>query len=294
MNIRPVPAKYYQGFVIAFLLVFAGVSCLPVFATPAPNPTAQPVLVVREVTREVTRIVKVPVTVTPSPTPIDTDTPVPTPTKTATPTSAFSPTITPTPAPPAVTVLIHTQCLYGPDSVYLSKYELQADSQQVAFGRNQDSTWLLVEGADHKNPCWVKAELVKVNTGSLTDPPVTEPVLSPYSSLYPAPPAVSANRIANEVTVFWMPVPMGEADYHGYLIEAWVCQGGKQVFVPKSYVTSFDKNDSMLALKITDEPGCLEPSSARIYTVNSQGYSPWKQVPWAAFPTPTPSLTPTK
>ena len=87
---------------------------------------------------------------------------------------------------------------------------------------------------------------------------------------------------------------MTEQDYNGYLIEAWVCQGGQLVFVPMNYVTSFDKNSSMMAVKVTDEPGCLEPSSARIYTVVTNGYSTWKTVPWSSWlaPSPTPTLTP--
>lgn len=290
MNKQPFPAKYILAFASAFLLLFVGAACLPVFTTPVPSPLIQTVVVTREVTQEVTRIVEVPVTVTPTPMPLNTDTPAPTPTNTAAPTSAIPPTITLTPVPPAVSVLVHTQCLYGPDPVYLNKYELLKGSHQWVIGRNQDSRWLVVQGADHKDPCWVKAELVNVDSGIISDTMVAEVVLSPYSTLYTPPQAVSANRVGNDVTIFWLPVPMTEEDYHGYLIEAWVCQGGKLVFVPKSYVTSFDKNDSMLAVKVTDEPGCLEPSSARIYTVENHGYSTRKNIPWpAAAPTPTPT-----
>jgi hypothetical protein len=289
--------NYYKGFVIALLLLFAGVSCLPFAARPSTTPVVTVVqvnrevtrVVVREVTREVIQTVEVPVTVTPTPIPIDTDTPV----ATQAPVSAASPTSLLTAVPPVVTMLVHAQCLYGPDPAYLSRYDLLAASQQVVIGRNPDGSWLFVQGSDHKNPCWVKAELVKVNSGSLDATLVSEPVLSPYSNLYPPPPAVSTNRVGNAVTIFWLPVPMTEADYHGYLIEAWVCQGGKQVFAPVSYITSYDKNDSMLAVKVTDEPGCSEPSSARIYTVNNLGYSPWKKVPWPVWPTLSPTLTPT-
>jgi hypothetical protein len=174
-------------------------------------------------------------------------------------------------------------------------YDILANSPQIAIGRNQDTSWLYVQGSDHKNPCWVKAALVKMDTGSYTDPPVTNTVLSPYTTLYPPPPAVSANRVGDDVTIFWLPVPMTEQDYNGYLIEAWVCQGGQLVFVPKSYVTSFDKNSTMMAVKVTDEPGCSEPSSARIYTTITNGYSPSKNVPWPSWvsPSPTPSITPT-
>jgi len=293
VNKKPFAPKYYQLFGIAFLLIFAGVSCLPTFRTPTAVPLLQTVIVNREVTREVTvevtQIVEIPVTLTPTPTPIPIDTPTPT----LSPTSAASPTITQTLVPPVVSILVHTQCLYGPDPVYLNKYEILANSAQWVIGRNQDGTWLLVDGTDHKTPCWVKTGIVKVTNGILTEVSVTDPVLSPYSTLYTPPQAVSTFRADKDVTIFWQPIPMTEADYHGYLIEAWLCQAGQLVFTPLSYDTSFDQNSSMLAIKVTDESGCLEPSSARIYTVNNQGYSNWKQVPWPAWSIPSPAPTAT-
>jgi hypothetical protein len=289
MNKTPFPMKYFKSVVIGLSLFFVGVSCLPVFPTPASStPIIQTVIVTREVThevtQEVTRIVEIPVTDTATPTPVDTDTP------TSTPTSAVSPTNTPIPEPPAVTVLIHTQCLFGPDPVYLRKYELLAASHQVVIGRNQDSNWLLVKGTDHKDPCWVMAQQLKVDSGNLTSTLLTEPALAPYSTIYGPPPAVSTTRAGNDVTIFWQPVTMTEEDYHGYLIEAWVCKNGKLIFIPKSYTPTFDKNNTIMAIKVTDEPGCVEPSSARIYSVNNQGYSKFKTVAW---PTPAPTLTPT-
>ncbi len=282
----PFPQKYQKIFIIAFLLILVGVSCLPVAPAPAPTPIIQTVIVTQEVTQEVTRIVEVPVTVTPTPTPVDTDTSTPTPT------SADTPTITPTPEPAVVTVLIHTQCLFGPDPAYISRYDVLAASQQTVIGTNQDGSWLFVQGTDQKYPCWVKTGLVKVDSGRLIDAPVTSPILSPYITLYTPPQAVSANRTGNDVTIFWLPVAMTEADYNGYLIEAWVCQGGQLVLVPKSYVPSFNKNTSMMAVKVTDQAGCLEPSSAHIYSVVTNGYSTWKDVvPWPAWPTPSPTPT---
>jgi hypothetical protein len=191
-------------------------------------------------------------------------------------------------------VLVRTQCLYGPDPVYISMVNLLAASQQVAIGRSQDSSWLYVQGSGHAIPCWVKAAVVKLDSGSLTDPPVTNPVLTPYTTQYPPPPAVSANRVGNVVSIFWLPVPMTEQDYNGYLIEAWVCQAGQLVFVPKIFVTSYDQNSKMMAINVTDEPGCSQPSSARIYTAITNAYSNYKDVlPWPPAQTPTPSGTPT-
>ena len=290
MQTKPFSRKYYKAFVIAFLLVLIGVSCSP-FAAPAAAPVQTVVVIQQVITKVVTQIVYVPVTVTPTPTLYTTDTPGPTPTDTPTAVTT-PPTATATPPPPSVTIQVHTLCLYGPDPAYIGKYDILANSQQVAIGRNQDTSWLYVQGADHKNPCWVKAALVKLNTGSFTDPPVVIPDLSPFTTVYPPPPAVSANRVGNDVTIFWLPVAMTEQDYNGYLIEAWVCQGGQQVFVPMKYFTSFDKNSNMIAVKITDEPGCSNPSSARIYTAMKTAYSSPKAVPWKPATAVTEIATP--
>jgi len=277
--------KYFKVFVIAFLLVLIGVSCAG--SVPAATPIQTVVVLQQVITKVVTQIVYVPVTVTPTATPYIADTP------TALPPTAVTtpPTATVTPLPPPVTVQVHTQCLYGPDPAYIGRYDILANSQQVAIGRNQDTSWLLVQGSDHKYPCWVKAALVKVDTGSFTDPPVVNPDLTPYTTLYPPPPAVSANRVGDDVTIFWLPVPMTEKDYNGYLIEAWVCQSGQQVLVPISYVTSWDKNSTMMAVKVTDQAGCSESSSARIYSVTTNAYSSPKTVyGWPAPVTPTPNV----
>jgi hypothetical protein len=76
---------------------------------------------------------------------------------------------------------------------------------------------------------------------------------------------------------------MTEDDYRGYLIEAWVCQGSRQIFLPIKYETSYDQNNSMMEVKVTDEPGCDVPSSARIYSAEKHGYTAYRMVPWPGF-----------
>jgi hypothetical protein len=280
--------KHLRILTIVLLPAFAAAACVPSPVTPISTPVVKVVQVNRDVTVEVTRIVYVPVTVTPTPTPLSTDTP------TLTPTSMESPTPSGTPVPPTVTLLIHTQCLYGPNEDYLGKYQILADSQQTVVGRSQDGSWVLVDGPDHKTPCWVKTLIVKVDSGDINSVQVAEAVLSPYLTDYPPPKTVSTYRVGNEVTIFWQPVPVAEADYNGYLVEALVCQGGQQVLIPQHYVPPFAKNDSMMAVKVTDEPGCSKLSGARIYTELPNGYSTWTDiVPWpqpeaAASATPTP------
>jgi hypothetical protein len=303
MQTKPFSQKYFKVFIVAFSLVLIGVSCLPVAPASTPIPTV--VVLQQIITKVVTQIVYVPVTVTPTPTLYITDTPGPTdtatPPDTDTPTAVTTPpTATITPQPPTVSLLVRTECLFGPDPVYIGKYDILANSTQVAIGRNTDTSWLYVQGSDHANPCWVKAALVKLVTGNFTDPPVITPLLTPYTTLYPPPPAVSTTRTGNNVTIFWLPVDMPQDVYNGYLIEAWVCQGGQLVFVPNNYIPTFADNaakvaqkNAVMAIIVTDEPGCSAPSSARIYTSITTAYSSPKNVPWPAAPTPTVKETPT-
>jgi hypothetical protein len=84
---------------------------------------------------------------------------------------------------------------------------------------------------------------------------------------------------------------MTEDDYEGYLIEAWLCQGGQQVFKPIGYKPPLSENTGTLGIIVTDEPGCLVPSSARIYTAEKHGYTGYKVIPWPPYeatPSPTP------
>jgi hypothetical protein len=110
----------------------------------------------------------------------------------------------------------------------------------------------------------------------------------PQSQLYGPPEAVSATRLGDDVTILWQAVYMTSDDYRGYLIEAWLCKGGQQVFTPIGYVKTWDVNDGTLGIKVKDEAGCLEPSSARIYSAEKHGYSGYRVIPWPPYePTPT-------
>ncbi len=281
--------KLYKLFAVAVLLVLTGISCKPAPVPPSPTPVVQTVEVTREVTyevtreivNEVTRIVEVPVTITPTLTPAITYTP------------SLTPTITPTPRAPIVSILVHAACNYGPGGAYLYKYGLPATVRMEVIGRNLDGTWLYVQSSVGRNPCWVKAEFARFEGGGDVFNYNIQQVYSalPFSNLY-QPPQVSTERVGSKVTIYWQPVWMTQDDYEGYLIEAWVCQGGQQVFLPIGYKTSFDRNDSMMAIEITDEPGCLVPSSARIYTAEKHGYTWGRRIPWPPYQS-TPTATPT-
>jgi len=278
------------------VLAIFGVSCVPTGWLPQSTPVLQTVEVTREVTQEVTRevtfevtrevtqLVDLPVTVTPSITPEMVGTMI----------VAATPTKTPVSGPAIVRISATTECYFGPSYTYKIKYAaLAVDTEMEAFGRSVDGEWLNIQTRDHQNPCWAKTTSLKVLSGDITNLALTDPVLSPYSTLYTPPQAVSTNRVGNEVTIFWLPVVMDPDDYEGYLIEAWVCQGGKQVFQVKTHVPDITKNNSnvMQAVMFVDEPGCSLPSRAVIFSVEKTAYSSPKNVtPWppAVIPLPTP------
>jgi hypothetical protein len=282
------PLKFYKVYAVVVSFVLTGVACEPATAMPTPTPVIQMVEVTREVTlevtRDVTRIVEVPIpiTVTPTLTPAISLTPSLTSTITRT------PTITPTPEPPVVIILVHAACNFGPGGAYLWKYGLLATSWMWVIGRNEDGTWLFVEG-EGRNPCWVKTEFVRFKYGgdvtTYNIQTVSPDIILPFATnLYLPPTGVQAYRSGNEVTIYWNAVWMTEDDYEGYLIEAWLCQGGQQVFKPYNYYDQdLSQNEGTLGIKVIDEPGCRVPSSARIYTAEKHGYTGYIVIPWPPY-----------
>jgi len=263
--------------------------------------------VTSEVTREVTRLVEVPVTITPSLTPDISLTPSLTPTLTFTPTITRTPSRTPTPEAPVVTILVHSQCKFGPGSAYLFFYGLNATSWMEVIGRtpfnpNTDpkDIWLLVQAVHGTapNPCWVKSELVRFNDGgdifSHPEIPIVSYTKLPRSTLYRQPQGVTAIRKGNKVTIYWAAVWMTEDDYRGYLVEAWVCNNGQLTFTSLSWFPPLKDNIGGMGIYVIDEPGCLEPSSARVYAVEKHGYTAFTVVrnwpPYEVTPSETPTL----
>jgi hypothetical protein len=273
--------NYIRVFTLALLLVFIGSSCsnlLPSTDEETVNQNGQvtqlaTILVTREVTQEVTRLVEVPMTVTPATTPSST-----------TFTPPLSSTISSSPAASSesleVTILEHSDCMYGPGSGYLYKYSVFTDHPMEAIGRNWDGSWLYIQSIDGWNPCWIQANLVQLTSGKINGLPIVYSRL-PYSNQYNSPDA-SAHRDGSEVTISWKADWMSLDDYRGYLIEAWLCQAGVQVFDPVNYVPPLASNVGSLSITVLDEPGCTLPSSARIYSAQKQGYSIGSNIPWPA------------
>ena len=275
-----VTLNYIRALICSFLLTFVGSSC----STSLPGITEKPanknalatqlstVLVTREVTREVTRLVEVPVTATPAIMPSSTFTPP------ANSTTSDSPGALSEPL--EVTILKHSDCMYGPGSVYLYKYSVFTDNPMEAIGRNWNGSWIYIQSIAGWNPCWIQADFVKRSSGNVNELPIASSKL-PYSNQYNSPDA-SAHRDGNEVTISWKADWMSLDDYRGYLIEAWLCQAGEQVFDPIGYVPPLASNVGSLSIIVLDEPGCNLPSSARIYSAQKQGYSVGSYVPWPA------------
>jgi hypothetical protein len=272
--------KYFLTFSTVFVLAIVGSSCGFSLSTSTREPPIQTIQVTQlvtervtqEITQEVTRVVEIPVTVTPSDTPMYTFTPSPIPTITGT------PTIAPTSVPPTGTLLEYSDCLYGPGSVYLYKYSLNADSQVEMIGRNPDSSWLYIQALIGWNPCWIQATLVKFDAGEPHNLPVVASQL-PYSNQY-QPPDATAHRDGNKVTISWKAVWMSLDDFRGYLVEAWVCQAGTHVFLPITYEPPLSSNTGTLSIQVSDETDCNAPSSARIYSAEKHGYSTSGNIPW--------------
>jgi hypothetical protein len=77
------------------------------------------------------------------------------------------------------------------------------------------------------------------------------------------------------VKISWQELVLHEGDDSGqypYLVEAWVCQAGQLLFTPVgTYATS---------LSLRDEPGCPNPSHARLAAAEKHGYTAWVEIPW--------------
>ena len=270
MNTPIILKKIIRWLAISTLTVFFSSAC----AVSEPPATEKPViqtvpvteLATVLVTQEVTRVIEIPVTVTPS----DTNSIVLSPS----PTSPTSATLEPKP----VTILAQSDCMYGPGEVYLYKYTVFPDNPMEAIGRNLDGSWLYVQAASGWNPCWIQAAAVKFTDGNADALPVVFSTL-PFSNQYNSPDA-SAHRDGSVVTITWKADWMSLDDYRGYLIEAWLCQGGNQVFDPIGYVPPLASNTGTLSIKVTDKSGCVIPSMVHMYSAQKQGYSNLSNVPW--------------
>jgi hypothetical protein len=225
---------------------------------------------------------------TPAHTATPSATPTATPTHTGTPTPTETATATPIPTYMVLrgkVIVAQAVCHYGPGAPYLYKYGVVQGSNLEIIGRDPQGIYIEVQAIGGNNPCWVKAEYMQIK-GDLTNvkPVDMETVKLPRSPFYNPPTKVSAVREGDKVTVFWSPLVLRAGDDSGqvpYLVEAWVCQNGEVNFTPVGSWT--------IAAEIIDEPGCSEPSHARLMAAEKHGYTLWVEIAWpqAGF-TPAP------
>ena len=218
-------------------------------------------------------------------TPSRTSTPDFTPTESMTPTITLTPSKTPTPtSTPEVrgVVLQQSNCRYGPGSAYLYEWGLYPTNRVTVLGRNQEGTWVYVDPWNYTDKCWVKTDLLELS-GDVSSVPQIRTLL-PYTQFYWPPPNVRSSRLGDEILVNWDLVPMSLDDNRGYLIEAWLCQDGQLRFIPTQYWTP--------PAILIDEAGCMEQSSARIYTAEKHGYTEWIAIVIPPHPTPTATSKP--
>lgn len=273
---------YVMAPLLAFLSLGAGFGLGIAWSTrmiPTPTPPATP-----------TNTLPPSTTWTPVPTPTVTPSPTNSSTATSTPRPSLTPTfaLTPgrTPSPSATPelrghVLEQSNCRYGPGAAYLYMWGLYPNNVVTVLGRNFDGSWVYIHPWYFVWNCWVNTSLLRLNGDVFTVQQVT--TLLPFSHLYRPPTGAHASRAGSEVTVSWNPVDMTEDDNRGYLIEAWLCQAGQQVFMAV--------NPWEPIAVLHDEAGCSQPSSARLYTAEKHGYTQWVAIPWppAATATPTPA-----
>jgi hypothetical protein len=216
-----------------------------------------------------------------------TETPVPSATFTVTattvPTDTLTPTITPTPTItatatfnfPTATVNKQAHCRYGPSVAYLHAADLYPGDTGTVRGRYIYGNWLYVKFDKLKYFCWVAPSVVDV-VGDVKTVGYKELNLQSIgSNMYGPPKGVTAVRNGNEVIISWEQVKMTKDDDRGYLLELFVCQKGNLLWwtdsYPDQYKTSYE---------VKDEPGCNQPSSGKLYTVEKHGFSDPVDIPW--------------
>lgn len=235
--------------------------------------------------------VAIDISFTPSPTDTQTQTITPTNTLTQTNTSTITPspsitqtatitetptvTLTPTFVFPDVTVHTQAHCRYGPSTAYLHAADLYPGDTGTVRGRFLYSKWLHVKFDKLNYWCWVAPSVIDVTGDLNTVRFITPNLQSIGSNMYGPPQNVRATRNGDQVTISWDQMYMTEDKDRGYFIEAWVCQNGAYLWWTVSFPNQFTTSYT-----VTDEPGCPNPSSGEIYTVEKHGYSQPVKINW--------------
>ncbi len=170
-------------------------------------------------------------------------------------------------------------CRYGPGPEYLYLYALRSGANIKLIGRTDGANWHWA-WVDGRNPCWVNVNYLTIK-GDWRQLPIVYPGIAklPVSPYYPPSAITKVTRSGNVVTVRWLEIPLRAGDEEDdsmqhYIVEAWHCRGGTLLFEPLA------TNDSVM--NIIDEPGCTQPSHARLFVQEKHGFSGPTNIPWPA------------
>ena len=210
-----------------------------------------------------------------------------TPTKTFTPAATLTPTIvlsptaaqtaTPTFAFPTAIVNKQAHCRYGPSAAYLHAADLYPGDAGTVRERYIYGNWLYIKFDKLNYFCWVAPSVVDV-VGDVSTVAYKELNLQSIgSNMYGPPKNVTAVRDGDKVTINWEQVKMTKDDDRGYLLELFVCQDTIYKWWTDSYPDQFTTSYTL-----TDEAGCAQPSSGKLYTVEKHGFSEPVIIPWPA------------
>ena len=271
-------------------LAVIGIAAFLIFGNFSRNPelpTVEPTIIPAS---------EVPVVASPSSTSTVTSTLTETPFPSATITMTLTPpptdTVTPTPTYTTLQSLTinhyPTACRYGPGDAYLfaAGIAFKVGDKMDVFGRaevNGNSIWLLVDFSPPTNPlkfghCWINSKYLDITPEQIMSVAPTDPeIVLPVRDYYPDPlrsfPKLESvvRQDATHVVVYWSFYDVTEPDRESptsarYLIEAWVCKAGKIIFEPIGvYFPQSGPYNPIASYIIEDEPGCTEPSHARLY-----------------------------
>jgi hypothetical protein len=171
--------------------------------------------------------------------------------------------------------------------MYLYLYGLVQGANQDIIGRTDTGAWLLTKARGDNKACWVKADLMDIK-GDVMSVEMVYPDkyrLPPTNQGYLPPWDVAAVRHGEQVVIDWKSEALRPGDEESktsvlYVVETWVCQGGRLVFTPLGVYGP--------QASVSDEPGCAEPSHGRVFFSEKHGYAGPSEIPWPAAVTPTP------
>lgn len=276
-------------------------------------PAVEPTLTAEEINTAVSPSATQAATGTPTQTP----SPSPTVTATLTPSPSETPTVTPTYAVLSEIVVNDlAACFHGPGSVYLNKGTRRIAGNTVdLLGRIETDKGIWVHNrfslprTDASDPCWMDAGFLDINQELLMSVKPIDPA-NPDEYRLPIdyfsrnrflddPLITGVERAGDTVSVRWEFFDVGEGEYESetsyrYLIEAWVCRAGEIVFSPSGWGPYGPGviDGIVVSADIQDEPGCTEPSRARLYLAWVHGYAGPVEIPWpqseSVLPAPTP------